>query len=434
MERIPASERTREKLKALMEGRSEAADSRSELVRQAARLIFEEALEGEARDTLGRDYYARGASPGSGYRNGYRTGRVKSAEGTIEYSAPQIADRAEPFDSRIRKAIAGRTEALETLAVEMYARGLSTRDIEALFCDGAGKSLLSRTAVSEVTERLWAEYQAFASRDLSEFEVLYLFVDGIAERLHPGRPREAVLSAWGIVSDGKKVLLGLAPGTKEDTASCKEFLQDLRRRGLGDPLLVTSDGAPGLVRAIEECFPRSLRQRCLVHKMRNLKCKVPDDLWPEFKARAEACYQAASPALARVLRDDLVATYGRDLPSAVACLQDDFEACIVHLRFPVGHRRAIRSTNLLERLFLEDRRRTKVIPHAFGERPLLKLMFGALIRAAQRWNRITITDFERRQLKAIRQELDADFAARMAPAAGATVTASPARFSSTDGT
>ena len=129
-----------------------------------------------------------------------------------------------------------------------------------------------------------------------------------------------------------------------------------------------------------------------------------------------------------------MATYGRDLPSAVACLQDDFEACIVHLRFPVGHRRAIRSTNLLERLFLEDRRRTKVIPHAFGERPLLKLMFGALIRAAQRWNRITITDFERRQLKAIRQELDADFAARMAPAAGATVTASPARFSSTDGT
>ena len=270
MERIPASERTREKLKALMEGRSEAADSRSELVRQAARLIFEEALEGEARDTLGRDYYARGASPGSGYRNGYRTGREKSAEGTIEYSAPQIAVRAEPLDSRIRKAIAGRTEALETLAVEMYARGLSTRDIEALFCDGAGKSLLSRTAVSEVTERLWAEHQAFASRDLSEFEVLYLFVDGIAERLHPGRPREAVLSAWGIVSDGKKVLLGLAPGTKEDTASCKEFLQDLRRRGLGDPLLVTSDGAPGLVRAIEECFPRSLRQRCLAHKMRNL--------------------------------------------------------------------------------------------------------------------------------------------------------------------
>jgi putative transposase len=77
--------------------------------------------------------------------------------------------------------------------------------------------------VSEITERLWAEYEVFASRDLSEFEVVYLFVDGIAERLHLGQPREAVLAAWGILADGKKVLLHLAPGTKEDTASCKEF-------------------------------------------------------------------------------------------------------------------------------------------------------------------------------------------------------------------
>jgi transposase-like protein len=434
MDRLPASERTREKLKALMEGRSEVEDGRSELVRLAARLIIEDALEGEARDAVGRDYYARGARPGSGYRNGYRSGRVTSAEGAIEYSAPQIADRATPFRSRIREIISGRTEALEALAVEMYARGLSTRDIEALFADEAGHSLLSRTAVSEITERLWAEYEAFASRDLSEFDVLYLFVDGIAERLHLGQPREAVLAAWGILADGKKALLHLAPGAKEDRASCKEFFQDLRRRGLPDPLLVVSDGAPGLIRAIEECFPRSLRQRCLAHKMRNLESKVPEDVWPEFKARAVACYQAASPALARLLRDDIVATYGRDLPSAVACLQDDFEACIVHLRFPLAHRRVIRTTNLLERLFGEERRRTKIIPHAFGERAVLKLMYAALIRAAERWRGIKVTEFEGRQLKAIRDELDSDFAARNAPAATATVTASPTRLSSTDRT
>jgi transposase-like protein len=83
-----------------------------------------------------------------------------------------------------------------------------------------------------------------------------------------------------------------------------------RRRGLPDPLLVISDGAPGLIRAIEECFPRSARQRCLAHKLRNLQSKVPEDQWPEFKAHAIACYQAASPALARLLRDDMVSTYG----------------------------------------------------------------------------------------------------------------------------
>ena len=434
MERIPASERTRERLKALMNGESEAADGRSELVRLAARLIIEEALEGEAKDAVGRDYYARGAVPGAGYRNGYRPGRVKSAEGAIEYSAPQIADRAEPFRSRIRESVGGRTEALEAMAIEMYARGLSTRDIEALFADETGKSLLSRTAVSEITERLWAEYEAFASRDLSEFEVVYLFVDGIAERLHLGQPREAVLAAWGILSDGKKALLHLAPGTKEDTASCREFFQDLRRRGLPDPLLVASDGAPGMIRAIEECFPRSVRQRCLAHKMRNLQSKVPEDVWPEFHARTRACYQAASPALARLLRDDIAATYGRDLPSAVACLDDDFEACIAHLRFPLGHRRAIRTTNLLERLFGEERRRTKVIPHAFGERAVLKLMYAALIRAAERWRGIRVTEFEQRQLKAIRDELNADFAVRTSPLASTTVTASPTRLSSKDRT
>ena len=434
MERIPASERTRENLKALMRGRSEIADGRSELVRLAARLIIEEALEGEARDALGRDYYARGAAPGAGYRNGYRTGRAKSAEGAIECSAAQIADRSEPFCSRLREIVGGRTEALEALAVEMYARGLSTRDIEGLFADAAGKPLLSGTAVSEITERLWAQYQAFASRDLSEFEVVYLFVDGVAERLHLGQPREAVLAAWGILADGKKALLHLAPGTKEDTASCKEFFQDLRRRGLPDPLLVVSDGAPGIIRASEECLPRTVRQRCLVHKMRNLESKVPENVWPEFKARAAACYQAASPALARLLKDDIVATYGRDLPSAVACLEDDFEACIAHLSCPLGHRRAIRTTNLLERLFGEERRRTKLIPHAFGERAILKLMYAALIRAAERWRGIRIGEFERRQLRAIRDELNKDFAARTAPAMAPTLTASPTRLSSKDRT
>jgi mutator family transposase len=178
MERIPASERTREKLKALMGGDGETMDARSELVRLAARLIIEEALESEASDALGRGYYARSATPGSGYRNGYRTGRLGTAEGAVEFSAPQIADRAEPFRSRIRAILGSRTAELEALAIEMYARGLSVRDIEALFADERGRSLLSRTAVSEITERLWAEYEAFASRDLSEFEVVYLFVDG----------------------------------------------------------------------------------------------------------------------------------------------------------------------------------------------------------------------------------------------------------------
>src|SRR3546814_7081195 len=98
--------------------------------------------------------------------------------------------------------------------------------------------------------------------------------------------------------------------------------------------------------------------------MRNLAAKVPEDLWPDFKARAQAAYQAPSRAIARGLADGLVADYEKELPSAVACFQDDFEACIAHLRLPVTHRRATRTTNLLERLFLEERRRLKKIGRA----------------------------------------------------------------------
>ncbi len=425
--RVPASERTREELRALIDGRLASSDERSALLRLATRLIVEEALEAEVEDALGRGYYEHGAAAGAGYRNGYRTGRLKTAEGPIAYAAPQVADRDRPFRSALRDGLRGRTEALEDLAVELFARGLSTRDIADVFRDADGRPLLSRAAVSQLNERLWAEYQAFAGRDLAEHDVVYLFVDGIAERLRPGQPREPVLAAWGIGRDGRKVLLHLMAGSREDVETVRAFFQDMRARGLGEPLLVVTDGAPGIIRAAEECFPRAARQRCLVHRMRNLAAKVPEPLWPEFKARAAACYQAPSRAIARELRDGLVADYGTELPSAVRCFEDDFEACIAHLRFPITHRRALRTTNLLERLFLEERRRLQIIPNAFGEKAVLKLMYGAMIRAAERWRGLPVNDFERRQLAAVKAELDAEYQART----GRPAAAPQSRVSST---
>jgi putative transposase len=409
MARVPASETTRKRIAGLLGGEFD----KSELMRQAIRLIVEEALEAEVSEALQRGYYARGAD--SGYRNGYRPGKLKSAEGVIEYAAPQVADTASPWQSEVRQALLGRTEELERLAVEMYARGLSMRDIEAAFTGKDGCCALSKSAASQVAERLWEDYQAFASRDLAPFKVLYLFVDGIAERLHLSQPREAVLAAWGITASGAKVLLSLLPGTKEDTTCCREFLHDLKARRMNEPALVISNGAPGLIRAIEEVFPRSLRQRCLAHKVRNLEAKVPEERWREVKALALAAYQAASPMIARLIKEEFVKRYERELPSATACFLDDFEAGIAHLRLPIAHRRAIRTTNLLERLFGEERRRTKVIPHAFGERAVLKLMYAALIRGSQTWKHIVIGEFELKQIEELRTELDVEFRQRVEP-------------------
>ena len=170
---------------------------------------------------------------------------LQTAEGEVAYSVPQVRDVEATPIAAVRERLQGRTEALKQLAVEMYARGCSTRDIEAMFRTETGGSLLSRTAVSELTEALWAEYEEFATRDLSDLEPLYLFLDGLAERLRPGTKREAILCAWAILGDGRKVLLHVTPGTKESTDCCKELLADLKRRGLKDPVLVATDGAPG---------------------------------------------------------------------------------------------------------------------------------------------------------------------------------------------
>src|SRR5262245_35310005 len=238
------------------ERRLRTTSAKDELVKLATRLIVEEALEGEAGDAVGRDYYEHGAQPGQGYRNGYRMGRLKTAEGAMEYSAPQIAGRDEPFRSAIREHLKAHTQGLEDLAIEMLARGLSVRDIEDAFRDENGRLLLSKAAVSQLGERLWEDYQTFAERDLGEYEIMYLFIDGIAERLRPGAKREPVLAAWGFTIEGRRVLLHMMAGSKEDAETVTAFFEDMKRRGLNDQLRVTSDGAHGSSKAVGVCFPR----------------------------------------------------------------------------------------------------------------------------------------------------------------------------------
>ena len=417
MSRIPPSERTRKALDSLLEeGVAESGTPQSELVRLSVRHIVEQALEAAVRDLLGRGYYARRGEGSPGSRNGNRDGSVKTAAGEVTYSVPQLRDISNRAIREVTGRLGGRSEELERLAVEMWARGCSTRDIEAIFRGEDGRSLLSRTAVSEVTEVLWKEYEEFATRDLSELEVLYLFVDGIAERLRPGAKREAVLAAWAITGEGRKVLVHLSPGTKESTDCCRDFFEDLRRRGLGDPALVVTDGAPGLIRAVEECFPASLRQRCLAHRMRNLMAKLPEEIRSEFQQAARASYQAPSPLMAEALRDDLVSRYEKRYPTAVKCFLDDYEACVAHLRCPPAHRRSTRTTNLLERLFLEERRRSRAAGISFGERPVLKMMYSSLIRASESWRGLTISEFEHRQIETLKEQLKKEHLKRNKPA------------------
>jgi len=296
---------------------------------------------------------------------------------------------------------------LERLVVQMYARGLSTRDIEEAFRDPyTGELLLGRTAISELTESLWEDYQAFCQRDLSEFEVEYLFLDAVYESLRKQAGlKEGVLVAWGICRDGRKVLLHMTLGNKESLDAWLDMLRDLVRRGLRAPTLTTTDGAPGLIAAVEQVWPRSLRQRCLAHKKRNILGKVPDRAREEVKLALSAVYNAPNRQVAHLLAADFITCYGDLYPSAVSCFQDDLEACLAFLNCPAIHHRRIRTTNLLERAFVEERRRTRAIPRFFDERSCLKLVFATLWQASERWKKVRMSDIECKQLDHLRREL-----------------------------
>lgn len=408
MRKIAPSQRLREELQGFLRSMGEVEDgggALSELVRRAATLIVQEGLEAEQRDFIGRERYER--APGRGYRSGYVPGHLETAEGRLEVERPQVRGARQAWRSALYDFLRGHSDVLERLATEMYARGLSTRDIEAAFTDEEGLCLLSRSAVSEVTETLWEEYEAFQGRDLSEVGVLYLFLDGLYEALRRhGVRREAVLCAWAITVEGEKVLLSLALGNRESHEAWREFLRDLVARGLKVPLTITTDGAPGLMRAVEETWPKSLRLRCWVHRMRNLLGKVPDARRAEVKAHLLAIRDAPTLEAGRAAAREFLARFGRELPSACACLGEDLEALLAHLKLPWRHRKFVRTTNLIERSFVEERRRTKTLPRFFTEKSCLKLVHATLIRAAIRWQRIAITDLEYEQLRVLYRELD----------------------------
>jgi transposase-like protein len=409
MQRIPPSERIRQQISELLENGLESEDNPlGALMQLSAQLVVQEALESETTEQLGRGYYQR-REPDEllkGYRNGYERGRLRTAEGEITVQLPQVREWAEegPYRSRLMGFLRGNSDVLEKLAVEMYARGLSVRDIEDALRDATGDPLLSRSAVSELSESLW-DYDVFCERDLSSFEIEYLFIDAVYQGLRDWGCSQGILCAWGICRNGSKVLLHLALGSRESYQNCLDFIRDMVRRGLQAPVLVTTDGAPGLIRAVTEVWGRSLRQRCLAHKMRNILDKLPRDAQAEIKRRVRDVFYAPSLEMAEERAAQVLEDYQETYPAAMRSFNDDLGACLVYLRCPLRHQRSIRTTNVLERAFQESRRRTKVIPHFFTERACLKLVFSALWNTSQRWRGVKTTELERQQLALLRQEL-----------------------------
>jgi putative transposase len=408
--KIAPSERKAQELRVLLQGQLEAQSGEellSTLVRLSTERVLQEALEDEQAVALGRERYERRAGR-LGSRNGYEPGTLKTAEGVLRVQVPQIRGREEPYRSELWSQVATTSEALKRLIVEMYVGGLSQRDIEYGLEKALGQFVLSKSSVSELTDTLTQEYEAFRSRDLSGYEVAYLFMDAVYEPLRRWGSKTGVLCVWAICVDGRKVLLSLATANSESQESCLEVLRDLLKRGLQTPVTITTDGAVGLTKAIDAIWPKALRIRCWFHKMQNLQQKVPPQAWPEFKALVADMRDAPTVPEAERRRQLIVTRYQRDFPEACRCLLDDAEASLNHLYVPQRHQQYVRTSNLAERAFEEERRRTKVIPHLWDEGSVVKLVFAVLIRLSERWGKKCFSEFEQQQIRSLRRRRKLD--------------------------
>jgi putative transposase len=225
------------------------------------------------------------------------------------------------------------------------------------------------------------EYERFTNRDLSCFNVEYLFLDAIYEPMrHYGNTREGILCAWGITRNGNRVLLHMGLGNKESYENWLEFLRDMVKRGLPTPVSITSDGAGGLIKVIDQMWNKSLHIKCWAHKKRNFLQKVASEELSEIRASLDAVMLAPDYATGQQAANKFIEKYEKIYPSAGCSFKDDLEASLAHLKMPEIHRKYVRTKKLIERSFEEERRRTKVIPRFFNEKSDLKLAFSVLWR------------------------------------------------------
>jgi transposase-like protein len=390
-------------------------ESLSELARLGARLIIQRAVEDEFDAWLGRARYERRPNYqrglrnyGSGLRNGFRPRKLQTAEGELAVEIPQVREAAEPFVSKLfpRGTKLLRTEPLPAMVIGAFVRGLSMRDVESL-CEQAGLGKLSKSTASRICAGLRERFEQFRRRDLYDIRIAALFLDAVFLSVRPAGPKEGVLVAWGFTEDGERVLLSVMLGMREAHEDWLALARDLIARGLGAPMLIVADGAPGLIKAIEQCWPASDRQHCAVHRVRNLLAKLPER---ERERVRQTYWQALDDAInerdctqrLQALVNELEAA---GYTAAARCLADDLDALVVHLRYPTRHRRRWRSTNLLERSLGEVKRRTKVIGRFPGETSCLTLVWAVLdLYITNATNGIRFNQFERQRLTRLRYE------------------------------
>jgi putative transposase len=343
-------------------------------------------MEWELTVHLGRQRYER-REGGGNHRNGsYPRRFTMKGIGEVEIKVPR--DRQGTFKTALVPKGRRYEEALAQDLSLLFLAGLSSRSLAMISRRLVGRRL-SHGEISNANKGLNEAVEKWRTRDLSQERIQYLFIDGVNFDMRIGGAvdKVPVLVVIGVNDQGIKMVLGLQAGDKESASAWRELFKDLKQRGLDREKVVLGvmDGLPGLERVFKEEFPQARLQRCQVHVARNVLAKAPHKVKALVADDLRSIFYASSPVKAREFYQEFKRRWEPQVPSAVACLERSLESCLTFFRFPSEHWVSLRTTNIIERLNKEFKRRTKPMKIVAGELSCYKLLAFISLKMELHW-------------------------------------------------
>jgi putative transposase len=371
------------------EGFEWGADTIEAEIRERIRGMIEAVVEQELEASLGAGKSQRVGAGRIGYRHGARERQLSTSLGKTTIMLPRArlkdADGAESeWHSRIIPRYQRRTERVDAALLGTYLSGINTRRLRGALSPLLRGAPLSKDAVSRLVGRLRDEFIAWSTRDLAAEEVCYVFMDGWYPRVRIGkkRARVPVLVTLGVCADGRRIVLDIRIAGQESEAAWRELVQSLVKRHLRTPVLAVIDGNPGLQAALRAQWPEVAIQRCTNHKLRNLLAKAPAHLREELaEDYRRMVYGETREAVAQA-RVSFLRKWRLRCKAVVSSFEEAGDELFTFLQFPESQWKALRTTNALERINEEFRRRTKTQASLPGEDAVLLLLYG-LLRSGQ---------------------------------------------------
>ena len=347
------------------------------------RMICQEMMELEVNQHLNADRSQR-TEGRTGYRSGYRERRLDTRLGTLNLDVPKVRNGGYVpfFMDRWQRS----EQALITTIHDIYVMGVSTRKVKVL-AESMGIEGISAAEVSKMAKQLDDQVTAFRKQDFSGKQYPILWVDAIYEKVRVDSRvvSMAIEIVCGVSTDGHREVLAIEPMAEESTDSYLALFRDLRSRGLEVPKLIISDAHSGLVSAIQQGFPGASWQRCKVHFMRNILAHIPQKSKDTFAKELKEIWLAKDAAEARTRATALSEKYRNKYPKAVECLENGLEDSLTFYFFPMIDQRKIASSNMIERLNREIRRRTRVVGIFPNEASYVRLVCSYILEYAEDW-------------------------------------------------